>query len=238
MSVIEGHARFLQPLPPTRESLNAQIRYWSKDYSENEIARFSGDRNNLCGNCGLTTHRFAECYGPLNEDWLLFGCPIHGTHKHSFDECWHPTAFTHENLLLYLYTKRIGKPMLDSKHYSTLERSLGPMDFRLPITVRPLSRREVQEQFSSLKIWKDDPFYLDLHGRNVPHIFDILREKIWPMQGRGQTHLRVIIGQGKHSKDNISKLKHEVERFCERSRYKYDVEDNPGRICIYPIAME
>lgn len=73
---------------------------------------------------------------------------------------------------------------------------------------------------------------IDLHGQFVDEAQDILEMRIRDAQARGQTHLHVIVGKGKHSTGHVDKLKPGVEQVCRQLGLDFATEANEGRIYV------
>ncbi|KAK3313880.1 hypothetical protein B0H66DRAFT_365911 [Apodospora peruviana] len=73
---------------------------------------------------------------------------------------------------------------------------------------------------------------IDLHGQFVEEAEDILEARIRDAQGRGQTHLHVIVGKGNHSSGRVQKIKPRVEQLCQEMGLDYATEENEGRMYV------
>ncbi|KAF4440370.1 Cadherin prodomain like-protein [Fusarium austroafricanum] len=68
----------------------------------------------VCGNCGNPQHLLQDCMqaGP---DGFVYGCPIHNTQEHNFDDCSEVKAMLLKERAKYIIHGRINMPPISAK---------------------------------------------------------------------------------------------------------------------------
>lgn len=69
---------------------------------------------------------------------------------------------------------------------------------------------------------------IDLHGQFAEEAENIVELAIRERKGRGEPHLRVIVGKGNHSKGGVMKVRPRVEQVCRELGLSCRTEENEG----------
>lgn len=140
-----------------------QKQLWPDHYVSGELAGFSGSFGpsaDYCANCGRRGHRLGDCVGPVNVDGEIYGCPIHNTELHGYDECFHCLAHTWASMKLYLYNRRSNLPALvttHNLHWGLFKSSSKLGSVAASTKARPLRGEEAQKKASALD-WRIHPY--------------------------------------------------------------------------------
>jgi hypothetical protein len=203
-----------------------QKQFWPDHYVSGELAGYSGSFGpsaDYCANCGRRGHRLGDCVGPVNVDGEIYGCPIHNTKLHSYDECFHCLAHTKASMKLYLYNRRSKLPALVSthnRHWGLFESGSKLGGITASTKGRPLRGAEALSKSSGLN-WRTHP-YPERPNAKEGHMVP----KCPCRDGSVMTYLR---GKGALSEDGRSQFLVEMERKDFASRREAALQKEPPR---------
>ncbi|KAK2045610.1 hypothetical protein LZ31DRAFT_593891 [Colletotrichum somersetense] len=98
------------------------------------------DKNNICAKCGHFSHWLSDCAFP-DDSGFMYGCPVHNSRIHGFDDCPDLHRLTEDDILWFLVVLRGNKAPLRTTMFRSArlraaidDGTWGRFDVPLPLT--------------------------------------------------------------------------------------------------------